>query len=110
MVKSITEEILGSGAHIKILDYLLDCKDIDCAVSDLAEGSNISRQYAYKIVEKLMKFGVVEKSRIVGRTQLYKIAKDNSIARKLLEFNNEILKYQVKRFEEKHNQNGRGRK
>jgi len=65
MVKSITEEILGSSAFVKILDCFMEGREIDYAISDLSEASNVSRQYAYTVVKNLMKFGIVEESRIV---------------------------------------------
>jgi len=100
MRKSITEEILGSSAFVKILDCFMEGRGLDYAISDLAEASNVSRQYAYTVVKNLMKFGIIEETRIVGRTQLYKIVSKNAIAKALLNFQDELLKYQIKRIEE----------
>ena len=98
--KSITEDILGSSANVKILDCLMDGIGLDYAISDFAEMSNVSRQHTNKIINTLLKYGIVVATRITGRTQLYSINEDNAIAKKLLAFQDELLKYQTKRLKE----------
>ena len=70
-------EVHGDTLANRVLEYLLENQDIDIAVGDLAEEISISRPKAYEIIAQFEKKKYVIKSRVVGRTQLYKINKSN---------------------------------
>lgn len=92
MTKSITERIFGTNATIKIFDYLLDLGEIDCTISDIAEGTKITRQHVYRIIKTLMGYNIILKTRIAGGTQMYDLNKDNDVVKSLLKLNKVLLK------------------
>jgi len=70
-------EIYGSSIRNQIIEFFLENQSGDFAVSSLAEELKISRPKAYEYVQKFEKQGYVSKSRVIGRTQLYKLDKSH---------------------------------
>ncbi|MBS3122508.1 winged helix-turn-helix transcriptional regulator [Candidatus Woesearchaeota archaeon] len=77
MVQGIFCEVYGNTIHNQVIEYLLENQFIDFAVGDMAKELDISRPKAYQIIEEFEKKEYVKKSRIIGRTQLYKINKES---------------------------------
>lgn len=70
-------ETYGATIENQVLEYLLENQDLDVAVGDMAKELDISRPKAYDVTEDFEKKGYLVKSRIVGKTQLYKLNKAN---------------------------------
>lgn len=70
-------ETYGATIENGVLEYLLENQDLDVAVGDLAKEVSISRPKAYGVIKEFEKNGFVEKTRVVGKTQLYKLNKEN---------------------------------
>lgn len=67
----------GATRENRILEYLLENKDVDIAIGDMARELKISRPKVYQVINEFEKKEYVQKSRIVGNTQLYKLNKEN---------------------------------
>lgn len=70
-------ETYGATIENLIIEYLLENQDLDIAIGNMAKELGISRPKAYDVIENFKKKGYVVKSRIVGKTQLYKLDKEN---------------------------------
>ena len=70
-------ETYGLTIENRALEYLLENQDLDIAVGDMAKEIGISRPKAYKVIEEFEKKAYLLKTRIVGKTQLYKLNKNN---------------------------------
>ena len=70
-------EMYGITMDNYILEYLLENQYIDFAIGDMAKELKISKPKAYEIIKKFEKKGYVKKSRIIGKTQLYILNKEN---------------------------------
>ncbi|MDP3640172.1 MAG: winged helix-turn-helix domain-containing protein [Nanoarchaeota archaeon] len=70
-------ETYGATIENGVLEYLLENQDLDVAVGDLAKETLVSRPKAYDIIKEFEKKGFVVKSRVVGKTQLYRLNKEN---------------------------------
>jgi len=70
-------EIYGRTMENRVLEYLLENQDLDNAIGDIARELKISRPKAYEVMKLFEKKGYVKKSRIVGKTRLYLLNKDN---------------------------------
>lgn len=73
------------------MEYFLEATDTDIAVSTIIEWSGISKPKVYQIVEDFIKKNYVIKSRIIGRTQLYKLNKNNPVVKIFIRNFNECL-------------------
>ena len=71
-------ETYGINARNLVLENLLENQELDFAVGDVAKQTKVSRPKAYEIIKELEKKGLVKKSRIIGKTQLYILNKADS--------------------------------
>lgn len=61
--KSVMIELFGKTPELRILDFLIENNIFDFTKTEIAEGSDISRPTLYKVWEKLVKTGLVVKTR-----------------------------------------------
>lgn len=94
-------ETYGNTINNRILEYLLENQDLDFAVGDMARELEISRPKAYEVVKEFEKKRYVKKSRIVGKTQLYILSKENKRVRLFLRDFKECLKLVAEEYKEK---------
>ena len=93
-------ETYGNTINNRILEYLLENQDIDFAVGDMAKELEISKPKAYETIKEFEKKEYVEKSRIIGKTQLYKLNKENKRVKLFLRDFKECLKIMVDEYPE----------
>ena len=84
--KSKFVRILGESPLIKVLDFFLENIVYDYSKSEIARETGVSRVTLQEIIERLEKMGVIKKTRISGKAQMYKLNRDNEIARNLRDF------------------------
>jgi len=65
--------ILGDKPKIKILAALLSERNHDLNISDLARIAGVSRSTIYDHIDPLIEYGLVEKTRETGGSQMYQI-------------------------------------
>lgn len=70
-------ETYGNTIPNRILEYLMENGDLDFAVGEMAKELQISKPKAYETIREFEIKGYLKKSRIVGKTQLYVLNKDN---------------------------------
>jgi DNA-binding IclR family transcriptional regulator len=90
-MKGIFCEIFGGSIRSQILEFILTFQSGDFAVSDIAEEVKISRPKAYEYSDKFEKQGYISKSRVIGRTQLYKLNKEHKHVKLLMRTFNDCL-------------------
>lgn len=101
-------KIYGNTIDNHILQYLLENQDIDFAVGDMANELGISRPKAYQVVANFEKKNYVIRSRVIGKTQLFILNKENKIVQLFLkdfmeclrlvvdDYSNQSQKYTIK--------------
>jgi len=70
-------ETYGDTIRNRFLEYLLENQDLDIALGDASKEIKASRPKVYEIAFEFLKKGYLKKSRIIGKTQLYKLNKEN---------------------------------
>jgi sugar-specific transcriptional regulator TrmB len=101
MVKKMNSsfiEVYGNTLRNIILEYILENQDIDFAVGDMAKEVEISKPKAYQITDEFIKKGYITKSRVIGKTQLYKLNKESNIVKVYLRNFRECLKLVVEKY------------
>jgi len=88
-------ETYGNTIPNRILEYLMENKDLDFAVGDMAKELQISKPKSYEIIGEFEKKGYLKKSRIVGKTQLYILNKESSRVKLFLNDFKECLRLVV---------------
>lgn len=88
-MKMKTEKGIGGGVFCKlygdtvrnrVLEHFLANYETDFAAPDVAAEKEASKPQTYLIIEDLVKEGILIKSRMVGRTQLYKLNRKNKMS------------------------------
>lgn len=93
-------KLFGGSNNMRVLDYLLDL-EVDVGITDICDGTDLSRKTVEKIVQSFVDEKVVRKTRIVGKTQMFSLNNAYPVVLKLIEINNLILKGQKEKKEMK---------
>ncbi len=92
MGRSMLLDVIGDSVENMILDFLIGGIGLDYSKKDIAEGCGISRPTVYKILPKMLKEGIIKKTRMLGRSTLYTINKENKKVQYLLKLEEILLK------------------
>ncbi|MBU0758091.1 MAG: hypothetical protein KKF44_08535 [Nanoarchaeota archaeon] len=88
-------EIYDNSIRNRVLEYVLENQDIDFSVPDMARELGISKPKAYEEILEFSEKRVIIKSRIVGKTQLYMLDKNNRLSQIYLRNFNECLRMAI---------------
>lgn len=88
--------IFGDTLRNKVLEFFLEGHELDYAVSTVAEELDLNRATAYNIIEDLLKEEIIEESRRIGNTQLYKLNKEKPKVKALMKAFNAALRVVLK--------------
>ena len=88
--KSLFIEFMGDSPTIRVLDYLMTERDLDFSITDMARNAGIGRTTLYRIWQSLIKNKIILPTRVIGRSRLYKLNKDNIKIKKLMEIDDAL--------------------
>lgn len=86
------KDIFGNSPQTKILDFLADHPKYDYSISEIAEKADVSRPTVYKVIDILLLRKLIVKTRMLGRSSLYKLDLKNELVKIMLKFDFEIAK------------------
>lgn len=89
--KALLATLLGDSPTVKVLDYLLTERDLDFSITDMAKNSGIGRATLYRIWDDLIKNKIIIHTRDIGKAKLYKLNKENSKIKKLIEIDDMLI-------------------
>jgi Fe2+ or Zn2+ uptake regulation protein len=92
MKEGIFCEMFGTSVRNRVLEFLLEMRELDFGAGDIAEETGLSRASVYNMVECLLKEGYVVESRIVSGAQLYGLNKKEKKVKVLILVFNLLLK------------------
>ncbi|MEA2032668.1 MAG: helix-turn-helix transcriptional regulator [Euryarchaeota archaeon] len=95
------KHIFGETPVVKILDFLIDHKGYEYSKTEIAENSDIAWTALNGHWALLVEWEFVKESRRIGNETLYKLNEENTMVRKLLEFDHEAAVYMSERIVEK---------
>ena len=84
-------ELLGDTPKIRILEYLLEGRELDHSIGDIAEGAGISRVTLFRMWDELIKSKVIVHTRDIGNAKLYKLNLTNPHVKLLAELFDKII-------------------
>lgn len=88
--KSIFLDVVGNSPVMRVLQYLIEGRDFDYTLTDLTK-AGVSWGTLHAIFPKLIKYRLVVRTRTIGRAKLYKINKDNPIAKKFIDLYDTLI-------------------
>ncbi len=74
-------EVYGKNLTNLLWEYMLCYSHAGFAVGDLAREIGISRPKAYQFIKEFLKKNYIAKDRVIGRTQMYMINRENTIVK-----------------------------
>lgn len=83
MEESIFLDHVGDSPRMRVLQYLIEGRAFDYTLTDLLN-ANVSGGTLNNLLPKFLELGMVVKTRKIGRATLYKINKDNFVAKQLI--------------------------
>ena len=84
-------KLFGNSPKVKIIAALLSESDHDLNVNQIAELAGVHRSTVYDHLEDLVALGVVEKTREVSGSQMYRINKDSTVAEDVAQLEWDLL-------------------
>jgi DNA-binding IclR family transcriptional regulator len=81
---SLFLEKVADTPALRILEYFLEARETDHAVSDVIAGCAISRSTFYGAWPRLLQNEYVVQSRVVGKTKLFKLHERNPYVQEFL--------------------------
>ena len=92
MEKSLLLHFLGDTPFLRVIDFLIGNSIFDYTKTEIAENAEISRASLYKIWPILQQYTIIKENRKIGNTTLYKLNKENSIVKELIQLDLKISK------------------
>lgn len=88
---TILTEVLGPHAKVKILVVLISDSHRDLNATEIARLAGIDRSTFYDHIDDLLAYDLVEVTRTVGNSKMYRINRENDAAEALAEFEWKLL-------------------
>ena len=82
---------LGDSPKIRVLEFLIEGRELDYHISDIAEGSGIGRTTLFRIWEDLIKAKIIVSTRTIGNAKLFKLNQHNPLVKKMIELFDETI-------------------
>ncbi len=90
--KTIFAEVFGKNPIIKILDFLITFQTFDYPLTEIARNSGVSYSTLQTIWDRLERNRIIVKTRRVGKSDLYKLNKDNPVVKQLIKLDWNLFK------------------
>ena len=82
----ILEEVLGRNARIIVLETFLKNRDKIAYLSGLAEETGISHSSVSRVIEELVRTGIVEEEPLGKQTKIFRLSEGNKLAQLMIRF------------------------
>ena len=90
-METLFRQALGDTPKIRVLEFLIEGRELDYSISDIAEGAEIGRTTLFRIFDDLIKSGIVVPTRQIGNAKLFKLNRNNSFVKKMIELFDEVI-------------------
>ncbi len=90
-METLFRKALGDTPKIRVLEFLIEGRELDYSISDIAEGAKIGRTTLFRIWEDLTKSQMIIPTRQIGNAKLYKLNLNNVFVKKLTEIFDSII-------------------
>lgn len=90
-METLFRQALGDNPKIRVLEFLIEGRELDYSISDIAEGAEIGRTTLFRIFDDLTKSGIVIPTRQIGNAKLFKLNRNNPFVKKMIELFDEVI-------------------
>lgn len=78
-------DLFGDTPRVRLLDFLADNLEFDYSISFISEHAKVPRQTLYRLLDILLREGLVKETRKVGRSTMYQINMDSPLVVRMLQ-------------------------
>lgn len=96
MNETIFAKAVGNTSKLKVLEFLIEGRELDYSLSDIAEGSGIGRTTLFRIWNDFERLNFVKKTRTIGNAKLFKLNLENLFVKKLIGLFDSIIMNSLK--------------
>ena len=96
--KSVFVEYFGDYPLIRVLDFLIEGRDIDYSMTEIARNSGVGWTAFSDIWPKMMKKEIVIFTRKIGNAKLFRLNIKNPWVKELIKMDNVITKLETEKF------------
>ncbi len=89
--QTLFRELLGDTSKIRVLEYLLEGRELDHSIGDIAEGAGINRVTLFRMWDEIEKSKIMVHTRNIGNAKLYKLNINNPYIRILVDLFDRII-------------------
>lgn len=89
--KTLFRTLFGDTPKIRILEYLLEGRELDHSIGDIAEGAGINRVTLFRMWNEMIKAQIVAHTRDIGNAKLYKLNINNSYVKILVDLFDKVI-------------------
>lgn len=89
-MKTLFRQALGDTPKIRVLEFLIEGRELDYSISDIADGAEIGRTTLFRIWNDLIKGEIIVPTRVIGNAKLFKINRNNPFVKKMIELFDEV--------------------
>jgi len=94
--KTLFRELIGDTPKIRVLEYLIEGRELDHSIGDIAEGAGINRVTLFRMWDDIEKLKIVIHTRNIGNAKLYKLNMNNPYVNVLVELFDKIINVDFK--------------
>ncbi len=96
MEKSSFTLAFGESPFVKVLDFFINFEDFDYPISFISRETETKWETVEKIIELLIKKGIIKKTRKLGKAWLYALDKENKLTQLFLDIDMRISDFFIK--------------
>ncbi len=90
-METLFRHAFGDTPKIRVLEFLIEGRELDYSISDIAEGANIGRTTLFRIFNDLIKTRIIIPTRQIGNAKLFKLNLKNIFVQKLVAIFDEVI-------------------
>ncbi len=91
MTQTIFRKAVGNSPKIKVLEFLIEGRELDYSITDIAQGADIGRTTLFRIWDDLIEAQIIKHTRNIGNAKLYKLNLQNPFVKKVVELFDEVV-------------------
>jgi len=95
---TIFRKALGNSPIIRVLDFLIEGRDLDYSLTDIADNANIGWTTLHRIWDMMLTMKMVKPTRVIGRAKLFKLNITNPAVKDLIKLYDTLLLQESERY------------
>ena len=90
-METLFRKAFGDSPKLRVLEFLIEGRELDYSISDIAEGAEIGRTTLFRIWDDLIKTKIIVPTRVIGNAKLYRLNMENLLVKRLVALFDEII-------------------